>query len=90
MNEPLQAQVKKATRVSQTDQPLAASLLSRSFGERDGEMWLFNCYIPEWQAGSHVAQFEPRRIASGKGIVTPLPDLIREQRQVYRGLAGPG
>jgi SsrA-binding protein len=29
--------------------------------ERDGEMWLFNCYIPEWQAGSFMAKFEPRR-----------------------------
>ncbi|KAA2212695.1 SsrA-binding protein SmpB [Teichococcus oryzae] len=30
-------------------------------GERDGELWLFNCYIPEWQAGSFVSHFEPRR-----------------------------
>jgi len=30
-------------------------------GERDGELWLFNSYIPEWQAGSFVSQFEPRR-----------------------------
>lgn len=30
-------------------------------GERDGEIWLFNCYIPEWQAGSFVSIFEPRR-----------------------------
>ena len=30
-------------------------------GERDGEMWLFNCTIPEWQAGSFMAKFEPRR-----------------------------
>jgi SsrA-binding protein len=30
-------------------------------GEREGEMWLFNAYIPEWQAGSVVARFEPRR-----------------------------
>ena len=30
-------------------------------GERNGEMWLFNCYIPEWQAGSFVSRFEPRR-----------------------------
>src|SRR3712207_9011898 len=29
--------------------------------ERDGEMWLFNAYIPEWQAGSFMAKFEPRR-----------------------------
>ncbi|NKC30371.1 SsrA-binding protein SmpB [Falsiroseomonas selenitidurans] len=38
-----------------------ATLTEAWAGERDGEMWLFNCYIPEWQAGSHVAQFEPRR-----------------------------
>lgn len=30
-------------------------------GERDGELWLFNSYIPEWQAGSFVSKFEPRR-----------------------------
>ena len=30
-------------------------------GERDGALWLFNAYIPEWQAGSFVATFEPRR-----------------------------
>lgn len=30
-------------------------------GERDGELWLFNSYIPEWQAGSFVSHFEPRR-----------------------------
>ncbi len=36
--------------------------LSESWaGERDGELWLFNCTIPEWQAGSFMAKFEPRR-----------------------------
>ncbi|MDG7115650.1 SsrA-binding protein, partial [Streptococcus pneumoniae] len=25
------------------------------------EIWLFNSYIPEWQAGSFMAKFEPRR-----------------------------
>jgi SsrA-binding protein len=30
-------------------------------GERDGEMWLFNAHIPEWQAGSFMARFDPRR-----------------------------
>ena len=30
-------------------------------GERDGEIYLFNCTIPEWQAGSTVARFEPGR-----------------------------
>ena len=38
-----------------------ATLTEAWAGERDGEMWLFNCYIPEWQAGSVVAKFEPRR-----------------------------
>jgi SsrA-binding protein len=38
-----------------------ATLSEAWAGERDGEIWLFNCYIPEWQAGSFVARFEPRR-----------------------------
>ncbi len=38
-----------------------ASLVDAWAGERDGEMWLFNAHIPEWQAGSVVARFEPRR-----------------------------
>ena len=38
-----------------------ATLSEAWAGERDGEMWLFNCYIPEWQSGSVVAKFEPRR-----------------------------
>jgi SsrA-binding protein len=38
-----------------------AALAEAWAGERDGEMWLFNCYIPEWQAGSFMAKFEPRR-----------------------------
>lgn len=38
-----------------------ATLSEAWAGERDGEMWLFNAYIPEWQAGSFVANFEPRR-----------------------------
>ena len=38
-----------------------ATLQEAWAGERDGEMWLFNCYIPEWQAGSFMARFEPRR-----------------------------
>ncbi|PZW45591.1 SsrA-binding protein [Humitalea rosea] len=43
-------------------------------GERDGEMWLYNCYIPEWQANSLMAKFEPRRprklLMSHKQIAT--------------------
>jgi SsrA-binding protein len=38
-----------------------ASLVDAWAGEREGEMWLFNAHIPEWQAGSTVARFEPRR-----------------------------
>ena len=38
-----------------------ATLSEAWAGEREGEMWLFNCYIPEWQAGSFAAKFEPRR-----------------------------
>jgi SsrA-binding protein len=38
-----------------------ATLSEAWAGERDGEIWLFNCYIPEWQAGSFMAKFEPRR-----------------------------
>jgi SsrA-binding protein len=38
-----------------------ATLSEAWAGERDGELWLFNCTIPEWQAGSVVARFEPRR-----------------------------
>ena len=38
-----------------------ATLTEAWAGERDGEMWIFNLYIPEWQAGSVVAKFEPRR-----------------------------
>ncbi|MCX7684834.1 MAG: SsrA-binding protein SmpB [Acetobacteraceae bacterium] len=38
-----------------------ATLSEAWAGERDGEMWLFNAYIPEWQAGSFTAKFDPRR-----------------------------
>ena len=38
-----------------------AALTEAWAGERDGEMWLFNAHIPEGQAGSFVARFEPRR-----------------------------
>ena len=38
-----------------------ATLAEAWAGEREGEMWLFNCTIPEWQAGSVVAHLEPRR-----------------------------
>ena len=38
-----------------------ATLADARAGEREGEMWLFNADIPEWQAGSVAARFEPRR-----------------------------
>jgi SsrA-binding protein len=36
-----------------------ATLTEAWAGERDGELWLFNCYIPEYQAGV-LSRFEPR------------------------------
>jgi SsrA-binding protein len=36
-----------------------ATLTEAWAGERDGEMWLFNCYIPEYQGGV-LSRFEPR------------------------------
>jgi len=36
-----------------------ATLTEAWAGERDGEMFLFNCYIPEYQAGV-LSRFEPR------------------------------
>ncbi len=36
-----------------------ATLTEAYAGERDGELWLFNCYIPEYQAGV-LSRFEPR------------------------------
>ncbi|MFL1463905.1 SsrA-binding protein SmpB [Roseococcus sp. DSY-14] len=38
-----------------------ASLAEAWAGERDGEIFLFNCHISEWQAGSVVAKFDPVR-----------------------------
>jgi SsrA-binding protein len=36
-----------------------ATLTEAWAGEREGELWLFNCYIPEYQAGV-LSRFEPR------------------------------
>jgi SsrA-binding protein len=36
-----------------------ATLTEAWAGERDGEVFLFNCYIPEYQAGV-LSRFEPR------------------------------
>ncbi|MBS7812906.1 SsrA-binding protein SmpB [Roseococcus pinisoli] len=38
-----------------------ASIAEAWAGERDGEMWLFGCHIPEYQAGSFMAKFDPVR-----------------------------
>lgn len=38
-----------------------ANLVDSWAGERDGEIWLFNAHIPEWQSGSFFARFDPRR-----------------------------
>jgi SsrA-binding protein len=36
-----------------------ATLTEAWAGEREGEVWLFNCYIPEYQGGV-LSRFEPR------------------------------
>ena len=36
-----------------------ATLIDAWAGEREGEMWLFNAYIPEYQGGV-LSRFEPR------------------------------
>jgi SsrA-binding protein len=53
-----------------------ATLSEAWAGERDGEMWLFNAYIPEYQGGV-LSRFEPR--APRK--------LLLKQKQI-RSLAG--
>ena len=40
---------------------LGRATLSEAWaGERDGAIWLFNCYIPEYQGGV-LSRFEPRQ-----------------------------
>jgi SsrA-binding protein len=53
-----------------------ATLSEAWAGERDGEMWLFNAYIPEYQGGV-LSRFEPR--APRKLLLT---------RKQIRSLAG--
>lgn len=59
-----------------------ATLSEAWAGERDGEMFLFNCYIPEWQAGSVVAKFEPRRprklLLHGRQVKELIGSIARE------------
>jgi SsrA-binding protein len=59
-----------------------AALTEAWAGERDGEMWLFNCYIPEWQAGSFMSHFEPRRprklLLHKKQVVSLSSSITRE------------
>src|SRR5208337_1962071 len=53
-----------------------ATLTEAWAGERDGEMWLFNCYIPEYQGGV-LSRFEPRA-----------PRKLLLKRKQVRSLAG--
>jgi len=59
-----------------------AALSEAWAGERNGEMWLFNAYIPEWQSGSVVARFEPRRprklLLHGKQVRELIGAITRE------------
>ncbi len=59
-----------------------ATLSEAWAGEREGEMWLFNCYIPEWQAASYMAKFEPRRprklLLHGKQVEKLVGAITRE------------
>src|SRR6201992_1521904 len=53
-----------------------ATLTEAWAGERDGEMWLFNSYIPEYQGGV-LSRFEPRA-----------PRQLLLKRKQIRSLAG--
>ena len=58
-----------------------ATLTEAWAGERDGEMWLFNAYIPEYQGGV-LSHFEPRAprklLLSRKQIRTLAGSVARE------------
>ena len=58
-----------------------ATLTEAWAGERDGEMWLFNAYIPEYQGGV-LSRFEPRAprklLLKRKQIGTLLGAVARE------------
>ena len=53
-----------------------ATLTEAWAGERDGELYLFNCYIPEYQGGV-LSRFEPRA-----------PRKLLVQRKQMRALLG--
>jgi SsrA-binding protein len=38
-----------------------ASIKEAFIGPKDGEIWMFNCNIPEYQQASHLMQHEPKR-----------------------------
>ena len=59
-----------------------ATLTEAWAGERNGEIFLFNCYIPEWQAGSFAAG--AKLIAAGDYICDFLgrPTLSRVARAI--------
>jgi SsrA-binding protein len=61
---------------------LGRATLSEAWaGERDGEMFLFNCYIPEYQGGV-LSRFEPRAprklLLHGKQMVSLLSQVARD------------
>ena len=58
-----------------------ATLTEAWAGEREGELFLFNCYIPEYQGGV-LSRFEPRAprklLLKGKEIVRLLTAVARQ------------
>ena len=59
-----------------------ATLSEAWAGERDGEMWLFNAYIPEYQGGV-LSRFEPR--APRKLLLKQQADPLAGRRGRARG-----
>ena len=60
-----------------------ATLAEAWAGERDGEMWLFNAHIPEYQGGV-LSRFEPRAprklLLKNKQIAQLLGEVAQEGR----------
>ena len=58
-----------------------AALTDAWAGERDGELWLFNCFIPEYQGGV-LSRFEPKAprklLLKSKQIVHLLNEVARK------------
>src|ERR1700757_221746 len=58
-----------------------ATLTEAWAGERDGELWLFNAYIPEYQGGV-LSRFEPRaprKLLLKKKQITQLLTAVAKQ-----------